>query len=516
MKSFTKKSLAGLFAVSMITSLNFVIPATSSATGTPVKGGDLVVVRGDIETSLVPSIPPDNASIWVLEEIFDTLLFPAQDGKSLLPGLATKWTQSKDGLSWTFNLRHGVKFSNGKAMSSKDVKFSIEENTKGSNWGFLNANISKITTPDANTVVISTKTPYSPLPSAIATFANAVIPYNYGGVSKDAFGKNPIGTGPFKLSKWTLGQSIKLVRNPYYWEAGKPYLNSVTFNLVTDSNTRANQLAGNQAQINEFPPFSSIKTLKGQSKITVSAFPSSATNFLVLNNSKAPFNDVHARRALAYLVDKNAINNAVLFGAGTPAGAFMWPAGWAHDASIKGRDYSVAKAKAELALSATPNGFSANIMIPSGNADQNSMAQILQAAAAQAGITLTIQQLDPSAWNDARSNKSFDICYTLVTTDMMDPDEIINVDAVYNGGAFSLFTYYDNKDVAAWAAKAVTFQDQVKRKALYDKIQVQVEADAPLVPLYYAPVVYSYSKKVQNFHTYVTGNYNLRNVWLSK
>ena len=255
MKSFTKKSLAGLFAVSMITSLNFVIPATSSATGTPVKGGDLVVVRGDIETSLVPSIPPDNASIWVLEEIFDTLLFPAQDGKSLLPGLATKWTQSKDGLSWTFNLRHGVKFSNGKAMSSKDVKFSIEENTKGSNWGFLNANISKITTPDANTVVISTKTPYSPLPSAIATFANAVIPYNYGGVSKDAFGKNPIGTGPFKLSKWTLGQSIKLVRNPYYWEAGKPYLNSVTFNLVTDSNTRANQLAGNQAQINEFPPF---------------------------------------------------------------------------------------------------------------------------------------------------------------------------------------------------------------------------------------------------------------------
>jgi peptide/nickel transport system substrate-binding protein len=516
MQLLTKKSLTGFFALSLVTSLNFIIPSPSTAAGTPVKGGDLVVVRGDIETSLVPSIPPDNASIWVLEELFDTLLFPAADGKSLVPGLATTWSQSKDGLTWTFNLRKGVKFSDGTAMTSKDVKFSIEENTKGSNWGFLNASISKITTPNADTVLIKTKYPYSPLPAAIATFANSVLPYNYGGKTQEEFGKNPIGTGPFKISKWTLGQQIKLVKNPYYWEAGKPYLNSITFNLVPDSNTRANQLLGGQAQINEFPPYSSVKALKGQSKVTVSAFPSSATMFMVFNNSKAPFNDPHLRKALAYVIDKKAINTAILAGAGTPAGAFMWPSGWAHNAAIKGREFDVAKAKAELALSTTPTGLTANIAVASGNVDQNSLAQIMQNAAAQIGVTLNIQQLDPSAMNDARMNKTFDICYVPVTTDMMDPDEIINVDAVYTGGAFSLFSYYDNKNISKWAADAVKTQDQAKRKVIYDKIQVQFEADAPMVPLYYAPEMYSYSKKVQNFHSYVTGNYNLRNVWLSK
>jgi len=514
MKKALKNSLVCALSLSVVIPLSFSSVASAAS---PVKGGSITVLRSDIESSLIPSVPPDNAGIWVVEEIFDTLLLPASDAKSLKPNLATSWTQSKDGLTWTFKLRAGVKFSNGAPMTSKDVKFSIDQNSIPSgNWGFINSSISKVATPDPLTVTVTTKTPYAPLPAVMAIFANSIVPYNYGGVTKDKFGENPIGTGAFKLSSWTKGQQLKLVRNPYYWEAGKPYLDSVTFKIVSDSNTRANQIQGNQAQINEFPSFSSVKTLKSTPGVKVTAFPSSAVNFLIFNNTKAPFNDIHVRKALAYLVNKPAIVSAVLFGNGTPAGAYMSPTSWSHNAAIKGLPFDVTKAKAELALSTVPKGFTAKINIYTGNADQNSMAQILQAEAAKIGVTLTIQQLDPSAYNAARDGKSYDIEFSYDTTDIIDPDEIIRFTGVLDGGGSSLWSYYDNKSIAKMAADAVLVTDQAKRKVIYDKIQAQFDADQPMVPLYYSPDLYSYTNKVQNFSPFVTGNYNLRNVWLSK
>jgi len=366
------------------------------------------------------------------------------------------------------------------------------------------------------TVTVTTKTAYSPLPAVMAIFANSIVPYNYGGMTKDQFGKHPIGTGPFKLETWTKGQLIKLVRNPFYWEAGKPYLNSVTFKLLPEPNTRANQVQGGQAQINEFPAYSSVKTLKNVKGVKVTAFDSSAVNYLIFNNTKAPFTDVHVRKALAYLTDKKAIVSAVTFGIGTVAGAYMSPTSWSHNAAIKGLPYDVAKAKAELALSSVPTGFTANINVASGSGDENSKAQILQSEAAKIGITLKINQLDPSAWTAARDAKSYDIMYGYCTTDIIDPDEIIRFAGTIDGGGSSLWSYYDNQASAKLANDAVLVTGQAKRKAIYDKIQAQWDADQPMVALYYAPNLYSYSTKVQNFHPFVTGNYNLRNVWLTK
>ncbi|MSV91990.1 MAG: ABC transporter substrate-binding protein, partial [Actinobacteria bacterium] len=123
MKNISKKVLVGAVAFALVLPASFTFSQGASA-ASPVKGGNLTILRGDLESSLTPSIPPDNAGIWVVEEIFDTLLLPAQDAKSLKPSLATSWSASKDGLTWTFKLRAGVKFSDGKPMTSKDVKFS--------------------------------------------------------------------------------------------------------------------------------------------------------------------------------------------------------------------------------------------------------------------------------------------------------------------------------------------------------------------------------------------------------
>lgn len=474
------------------------------------------MARADEPTSLIPWVPTDNASIWTLEEMYDTLLKPSVDGKSLDPALATSYQQSADKLSWTFKLRDGVKFTNGSPVTSKDVKWSISQNLdKDAPFYFLDAVITDMTTPDDHTIVFKTKVPWSPLPSTLALFANSILPANYGGKTADEFSKSPVGSGPFKFDHWTKGSELKLVKNTGYWDTKKPSLNSVTFTVVTDSNTRATQLASNQAQINEYPPYSTIKGLQAQSNLKVTAFDGSEVDYLGMNTTKAPFNDVNVRKAISQAVDKNAILSSVLYGQGKPATTFLSPATWAHSTAA-GPTYDVAAAKATLAKSTQPNGFSAKMLIASGAQNSSAIAQILQSDLANIGIKLTIQTLDPSAVSTAKRAGNYDLALGLYTTDVSDPDEIARFAGTNAGGSNMLYTGFDSKDLTALADQASSDENQSKRTELYGKMQQIVLDQVPYLPLYYAPSVYSYSAKVNGFHPGATGNYFLEDVTLSK
>jgi peptide/nickel transport system substrate-binding protein len=490
----------------------------ASAQEKPQYGGDLVMLRAEQLLTLMPSQPTDNASIWVIEEVYDTLLLPKADGSGVEPDLATSWSQSADGLSWTFHLRHGVTFTNGQPLTSKDVKFSIEQTEKPSSpFAFINASIAKITTSDDYTLVIQTKNPFAPLPSDMAIFANSIVPYNYAGMTPEEFAKHPIGSGPFMLKSWTPGVEATIVRNPHYWRQGRPYLDSITFEEVADSNTRANEMQGGQAQIDEFPAYSSISALQNSGgAVNVGIYPSSRVDFLSINNTKKPFDNVDARRAIASAIDKNTLVKVVLFGHGTPAGAYMSPSSWSFDKSIKGYPYDMKAAKAYLAKSPVPKGFSATITVASGNSDEQTIAQIIQASLAKLGIKITIQTLDPSAAYDALQNGNYDLSFGYDTTDIVDPDEIIRFVGAYNGGSHSLYSFYKNQQIDAWIAKAAMLNDQDARQKLYSQVEEQWNKDQPDVPLYYTPEVYAYAGDVHGFHPFVTGNYDLADVWMSK
>ena len=229
----------------------------SASAGTPQPGGDVVIARTQESLGMENINVFDNESIWIFQQMFESLYTVSADGKSVKPWLATGYDLSDDKLTYTFHLREGVKFHNGQPMTSADVKFSIDKaRDPKTGWGFIDVAIKSVEAPDPNTVVITTKYPWAPLVADIALFNNAILPKDYAGMSQKEFYANPIGTGPFKWDHWTHGKEIKLVKNPDYWQKGKPYLDSVTWTTVPTDATRELQLKGGQAQIDEFPPFS--------------------------------------------------------------------------------------------------------------------------------------------------------------------------------------------------------------------------------------------------------------------
>ncbi len=484
------------------------------------RGGTLTFARSTDILTLDPTNMTDNESIWAAENIYETLYVSAPNGHSLEPWLATSYTLSPNHLTWTFNLRHGVRFQNGKPMTSADVKFSIDRvSAKATNpFAFIDTAIANIATPNPYTVVITTKYPWAPLLSDMALFANGIIPDNFGGETQAQFFAHPIGTGPFMVKQWVKGSVLELVKNPYYWQPGKPYLDAVNFTAVPDDNTRQLQVESGQAQIDEFPPFSSISQLQHTAGVTATLFPASWTEFLQFNEDQKPFADLNVRRAISYAVDREAMVQAVLFGHGTVANSILSPALWAHDPSAPGIQYNFKAAKEAMAKSSVPHGFSTTLIVGSGDSTENSLGQIVQAELKPLGIKVTLKEVDPNSEYTDIQNGQYQMAFNYDTTDIIDPDEMISFSAM--GGntgqkTHALFTNWDSPQVDSWAEQAERIFSQAQRQQLYDKIQVQVAEDAPMAFLYYEPFAYAYSTKVHGFDVYPTGNYHLENVWLS-
>ena len=485
--------------------------------GQPVRGGDLVIARTADSQSMNATTVFDNESIWIFEQIFQTLYTVTNDGKSVKPYLATGYTVSPDKKTYTFTLRSGVKFSNGHPMTSADVKFSIEQNQKAAQgWGYIDSAIKSVDAPSPEKVVIQLKYPWAPLLADLSLFANGIVPDNYGGETENQFYQHPIGTGPFKWGYWHKGSALKLVRNPHYWQQGKPYLNSVTWTDVANDNTRELQLKGGQAQIDEFPAWSTVSSLKATSGVTMNLFNSTRTDYLLFNEQRKPFQDVHVRRAISLAINRGALVKAVLFGNGAPANSFMPPQVPYYQKATKGLQYDLTAAKAEMAKSSVPHGFTTTILIASGNSDNSTIASILQSELKPLGIKLNIKQLDPNTEFADQQNLKYDTTLSYWTMDIADPDELVTFAVDPGSGAKSFFTAYNNPQVVKDTHLAERTFDTSKRQDLYNYIQDHAASDAFMAFLYYSPYAYATTSKVHDFFVTPLGNYHMEDVWLSK
>ena len=492
-------------------------PTSTGTGGKPVRGGNLVIARTADSQSMNNTTVFDNESIWVFEQIMQPLYTVTPDGKGVMPWLATSYTISPNKLTYTFTLRKGVKFSTGKPMTSADVKFSLDQSRAASKgWGYIDSAIKSVADPTPATVVVNLKYPWAPLLADLSLFSNAIVPANYGGQAETAFYTHPVGTGPFKWDSWKKGQSLKLVRNPFFWQPGKPYLDSVTWTDVPDDNTRQLQVKGGQAQVDEFPAWSTVSTLKSTSGVALDLFHSTRTDYLAFNELRKPFNDVHVRRAISLAINRKALVQAVLFGNGTPANSLFPPQVPYYQKATPGLQYDLAAAKKEMAASSVPHGFSTVLLIPSGNTDDQTIAQIMQSELKPLGINVTIQQLDPNTANTDFQTLHYDMTLSYWTMDIPDPDELVTFSVDPTAGSRSFFTAYNNPTVVKDAKQAEQTLTTTARQTLYNHIQDQVASDAFMSFLYYSPYAYATTSSVHGFFVTPLGNYHLENVWLGK
>ena len=517
MKRTTRTAVGGLMVATALLLAGCSDGGTSSTSG-PAEGGDLVIARPADAVSMNNTTTFDNPSIYTFQQIMEPLFTVSDDGQTLKPWLASDYTVSDDKLSYTIKLRSGVKFSDGTPLTADDVKFSIDADTATAEtgWGYINAAIDSVSVIDEETVDIKLKYAWAPMIADLSLFSNAIVPANYGGKTAEQFYEAPVGTGPFKWGEWKKGQSLKLVKNDNYWQEGKPSLDSVTWSVVPDANTRKLQLEGGQVDVIEAPDWSSFGSLGNSGEVVAQTFPSTQIDYLAFNQDRAPFDDIHIRRAIAYSVDREALVKAVLFGNGTPANSLLSPGTPFYNEDEAGPTYDPAKAKAELAQSSKPDGFSTTLLIRSGDANQASVAQILQSELAKLGITVEIKQLDPTANKQARLASDFDMTLSAWTMDIPDPDQWTSFAVDPEGGSRSAFTAYNNPAVVDLNRQAQLEVDSDKRQELYNELQKLTGEDAFLAYTYYSPYAYGLSDKVEGFKVTPLGNYHLEDITKSK
>jgi len=490
-------------------------PALNGAAtgGTPKAGGTLTLARSADVAALDPTAVTDNESIWLCSNLFERLYESSPTGSGSVPCLAESNKQSADHLSWTFHLRKGVTFSDGSPLTAADVKYSIDRCTASPANGWMNVAFKKVEARDDHTVVITTHYP-ADVPALVSYYGNGVVPAKLQGRSAKEFFQRPVGTGAFAVESWTPGDRVSLRKNAHYWRSGLPYLDAVVLTVVSNDQTRILQLRGKQADIVEAPPWSQIAGLKKDPSINMGLFPSTRVDFLEPNLRLPELADLHVRRAISLAIDREAIVKASTFGNASPGGSIFAPS-WPHyDDSIKPPARDVEQAKAELARSAYPQGFTLELSIDSGDMLVATAAQVIQSNLKDLGIQLKIEQYESTALYSMVGKGNFQLYYSYVTLDLMDAFE--NVPYLVDPAAEGVAAWDGSKDteLSRLSTKAAQTSDPALAGKYYGQIQQRVADTVALIPLYYLPYAWAQLPSVKGFVVPPTGDYRLSGVFI--
>ena len=529
---FALKARWPLMAVAIVgLLLSACAPTTSTGTGTgsnsPTPGASpaskvLRMARNAEPFSpFVPWQIDDNPALFISVNVYDTLLRTTKDGTNVEPGLATKWESSADGLTWTFTLKDGVKFSDGTAMKASDVKASLDMARGGekSAWKDVYKAIKDIAAPDDKTVKITLSQPYAPLLSVLAMFSGGVLPADMAKATDTKDYDNTLawktkGTGAYYSDSWKKGDPIVLKRNTNYWR-GTPSVDEVRIEYIPDDNTRVLKLQGGETDVIDFVPFSQIAALSAQPNLKAQTFSIQQTAFIILNTSKPPLNDVKVRQALNYATDKEAIIKNVYFGQAKVMNSPI-PQGTYYDKNLVGYPYDLEKAKALMASSSGASGFKMDMQVRSGNTNFANTAVILKDAWAKLGVTVDIQTLDTAVVRTNYREGNFMSTPTAWTNDMNDPTEIVNY--AMRGGAspFAYWTRYNNPDLNDKITKADLEQDATKRAALYSEIQKIYSDAAPIASIAYLGATAGWRSNIDGFFIDGLSYYRFEDVKINK
>jgi peptide/nickel transport system substrate-binding protein len=422
------------------------------------------------------------------------------------PALATAWTISPDGKTYTFKLRPSVVFHDGKPMEAADVVSSfqrVKAAAIGSPLASRLAAVDTVTAVDAATVEMKLSAPSGALLSSLANIA--IVPRGHE-ADKETLGKAPIGTGPFKFADWKPNGYIQLAKFDKYWDAGLPKVDGLKFNIVPESTARLVGLGNGTYQVLPAIDPASALTLQGQPNVKLEQALELAYTMIGINTSRPPLDNPKVRFAINQALDRPEIIAGALFGAGVPGGPLS-PSlkTWALDVSAfpcYKPNVDAAKAALKEAGVATPLKLSI-IALP--RQDIKDIAQVAQQQLKKIGIELEIKPVELGQFIQDWKNSNFDL-FASSNAGAPDPDDYF-YRTFRSDGSTNVFKF-KSAAVDKLLDDGRAELDAAKRKADYDALQKQLACEGPIAHLAYSTLVTATSTKLTGFE--INPNRSLR------
>ncbi len=486
-------------------------------------GNDIFVfARGGDAVSLDPSVVTDSESENVSQSILETLVTFEEGKTTVAPLLATEWQESEDGLTYTFNLREGVKFQDGtdfnaeavvynfeRWMNSGDDKFAVYSSVFGGFKGDETHTLESIKAIDEYTVEFKLK---SVLPTFLKSLA--LTPFSISSPAAiekfgEEYGSNPVGTGPFVFQEWKRNERVVLNKNEDYWLEGYPKLNQVIFRTIPDNSARLNALLSGEVDMIDGVDPGNIAQVEGDENLQLITRPSLNIGYLGLTVTREPLNNKLVRQALNYAVDKEGMVEAFFGGQASAAKNPIPPAVEGYNDEIEAYPYDPEKAKALLAEAGYSDGFEMELWaMPVARPympDGKKVAELLQANFADIGVTAKIVTYEWATYLEKTKAGEADAFLLGWTGANGDADDFIyslwHKDNI--GGMNS--TQYSNEELNKVLTEARSITDQDKRNELYMKAQEIMHEDPPIIPLIHTTPVLAARANISGFDPHPTG-----------
>jgi peptide/nickel transport system substrate-binding protein len=504
-----------------------------TTTPTPKKGGTLTFMQNSEPQTLVALTTVATPALTVSAKVTEGLLEYDYDIKPK-PQLATEWSISPDGKTYTFKLRPNVKFHDGKPFTSADVAYSIQllktVHPRGRNTF---ANVTEVKTPDPLTAVIELSKPAPYLIKALTAAEAPMMPRHiYEGTDPLANpnGNAPIGTGPYKFKEWVRGSHIIYEPNPDYWDAPKPYIDRMVCKFLPDPGARSIAFENGSADIGYRTPVA-LSDLERLKKIPTLRFETKGTSYsynvstLQFNLDSQFFKNLKARQAVAHAIDRELLIKTVVYGYGTVCYSPIAPGlKEFHDPTPSPYTLDLKKAETLLDEAGFPRGANkVRFKVPldyNPIGDESRRAcEYMRSALGRIGIAVEVRAADPSAFvKRVYTDREFDFTYN-GHSNLFDPT--VGVQRIYwsknfkKGVPFSNGSHYDNPKVDALLEGAAVENDPVKRKQMFIDFQKIIAEEVPDIPLYSPLYLTIHNVRVHDHSLTADGvEANMASVWL--
>ncbi|RWL80468.1 MAG: ABC transporter substrate-binding protein [Mesorhizobium sp.] len=519
MNKFVKQiGLAALLATSAL------MPARLALADTPTNGGDIIVTYKDDIATLDPAIGYDWQNWSMINALFSRLVDYKPGTTELGPSLADSYDVSDDGKVYTFKLHPGVKFTNGRAVTAADVKWSIERavnpKTQGPGAGFFHSIVGAdkmtagtadtmdgITAVDDHTVKFTLSQPDATFLNVLALNFASVVPKEAVEAAGGDFGKHPVGSGAFTLKEWTIGQRLVFVKNPDYFIKDRPHVDSFTIEVGQEPLVALLRLQKGEVDIagDGIPPAKFLEMKKSpEFEGMIVDRQQLETSYVTLNTQVKPFDNAKVRQAVNMAINKDRIVR-IINGRATPASQVLPPLMPGYDQNYKGYAYDPEKAKALLAEAGLKDGFSTQIY--TSNTDpQPRITQAIQQDLAAIGVKAEIKAVaNPNVIAAGGTQGQAPMVWSGGLgwiADFPDPSDfygpILGCGSAVAGGWN--WSWYCNKDIdtRAQAADAMPVPAKAEeRNKAWAQIFTDIQAnDAPWIPVFNERRVVAKSKRM--------------------